>query len=314
MIHLSPGPWVLYFIIISFLVVFRSGFCVALSSIPQIWLLIEVRLWGFMFLSLRGGALSINRLTLLHLYILQSLSSVFMLLAYAISVVPVYHIALAFKVGLWPFHNWIIRILGSLSLPSLFVFRTVMKIPSIVAWATLSPAFVLRLVPLVSIIVGGLGGIGVSSVIYLILWSSVSQSGWLIFIRRISVSVSLIYWLGYAFLVLVLFSDIYSAKPQQQLKTIDNKLGLTPSISLTVLSIAGLPPFMGFLLKWGGLYALSYRRGWIVLIILWATLLSLYWYRAWAFLSLLFPAQATSSSHFWVVLLINILPRVILAI
>ncbi len=314
MIHLSPRPCVLYFVLISFLVVFRSGFCAALSSIPQIWLLIEIRLWGFMFLALRGGSLSINSLALLHLYILQRLSSVFILLAYAIIMAPLYHLALAFKVGLWPFHNWMIRILGSLSLPSLFIFRTVMKIPSMVAWAALTPIFVIRLVPLVSVLVGGLGGIGVSSIVQLLLWSSVRQSGWLIFIRRMSVSARLIYWLGYTFLVLVLFSDVHSAKPQQQLKTRDNQTGLTPSISLTVLSIAGLPPFMGFLLKWGGLYTLSYRAGWMVLIMLWVTLLRLYWYRAWAFLSFLFPVQITSPSHFWVVLLINILPGVMLAI
>nr|YP_010892945.1 NADH dehydrogenase subunit 2 [Lampris incognitus]WJQ22780.1 NADH dehydrogenase subunit 2 [Lampris incognitus] len=198
--------------------------------------------------------------------------------------VTIITMALSLKLGLAPTHFWLPEVLQGLDLTTGLILST---------WQKLAPfALILQLphsnyalittLGLLSILVGGWGGLNQPQVRKILAYSSIAHLGWMILITQFSPSLTLLALTTYILMTSSAFLLIKfnTATTINALATTWTKSpALTALTPLTLLSLGGLPPLLGFSPKWMILLELTKQQ-----MILTATaaammaLLSLYFY------------------------------------
>lgn len=161
---------------------------------------------------------------------------------------------LAIKLGAAPFHSWILSVAETLRWLCLFILLTVQKInPLLILWGFIE--YDLGLIDtliILSLCVGGLLGLVQTRTRLLITFSSINNLGWLL------VSLSFDLWLGvlYFFIYIVvllpviLIFDTFNISHINEFVLVNFNSSKQIFIFLSILSLGGLPPFLGFLPKW----------------------------------------------------------------
>nr|YP_002154505.1 NADH dehydrogenase subunit 2 [Hyporhamphus sajori]BAG69208.1 NADH dehydrogenase subunit 2 [Hyporhamphus sajori] len=184
-------------------------------------------------------------------------------------------LALALKVGLAPLHAWLPEVLQGLDLTTGLVLSTWQKIAPFALFLQLQPAVpsLLIMLGLLSMLVGGWGGLSQTQLRKILAYSSIAHLGWMILVLSFSPSLSLLTLLVYFMMTISIFLTlkINKATNINSLATSWAKApvltALTPPI---LLSLGGLPPLTGFMPKWLILHELTKQ-----LLVLNATLAAL---------------------------------------
>lgn len=151
-----------------------------------------------------------------------------------------------------------------------------------------------------SIFIGSLGGLNQRSLRKLIAYSSINHVGWIIAALIIGENIWEVYFLIYTFLrlsILLVFNihQIYHINQNLLILTSDP---LTKScLFLLLLSLGGLPPFLGFLPKWliiQTMADLNYQLLAVSIVIM--TLITLFYYLRLTFLAFLFSYTGSKIS------------------
>nr|AJE63380.1 NADH dehydrogenase subunit 2 [Mobula thurstoni] len=165
-------------------------------------------------------------------------------------------IALALKIGLAPLHFWLPEVLQGLNLITGLILST---------WQKLAPfAVLLQLYPLLnptllltmgvlSIVIGGWGGLNQTQLRKILAYSSIAHLGWMIVILHYSPHLTLLNLTIYIIMTTSLFLmfDVNNTTKINTIATSSTKSPLlTIMIMLTLLSLGGLPPLTGFMPKW----------------------------------------------------------------
>nr|AAP72105.1 NADH dehydrogenase subunit II [Craugastor podiciferus] len=164
-------------------------------------------------------------------------------------------IALTMKLGIAPFHFWLPDVLQGLTLPTGLILSTWQKLPPIILLIEISPATNLNLLltmGLLSSIVGGWGGLNQTQLRKLLAYSSIANLGWIIAVLKLSPSLALFSFAIYALITSTFFMAliILNVKTTPEFMLAWSKSpSLTAFTLLLLLSLAGLPPFTGFLPK-----------------------------------------------------------------
>nr|UGS80269.1 NADH dehydrogenase subunit 2 [Notolachesilla sp. GRA1sp1LA] len=158
-------------------------------------------------------------------------------------------IPLMIKIAAAPFHQWFINIMPGLSWSMCYAVST---------WQKITPLFVLNyffmknnilliLFVTLSSIIGALGGLTQTFLKKIIAYSSVNHLGWLMASILISKKMMIMYLLFYmmtnAFVMFIL-----SLNNITQFIQINTKI-LFISFTICMMSLGGLPPFVGFMPK-----------------------------------------------------------------
>ena len=195
-------------------------------------------------------------------------------------------LSLLLKLGAAPLHFWFPQVAEGLSWSQAFILITVQKIAPIflISYLTFSSAllFLITLSSLFSAIVGALGGLNVIKLRKLIAFSSINHISWILIAMTINDSMWLIYYLFYTFIsgsvIILLYinqSFLLSDLVNQNKKSVIMNFFLP----INLLSLGGLPPFIGFIPKWIMIQALaSSSIIFILLILLVSRLMTLYFY------------------------------------
>nr|YP_009138158.1 NADH dehydrogenase subunit 2 [Sterechinus neumayeri]AGU99582.1 NADH dehydrogenase subunit 2 [Sterechinus neumayeri]AID60599.1 NADH dehydrogenase subunit 2 [Sterechinus neumayeri] len=212
-------------------------------------------------------------------------------------------IALAFKLGLAPCHFWFPDVLQGLPFMQGLVIATWQKIAPLILifyFNSLTISSLVIIAGLLSILVGGWGGLNQTQIRKILAFSSIGNMGWIV--------VTSVYSLSAASMMLVIYLAINTTTFLlfDHLKVLTlGHLNTTSQLSpisvvlvvLTMLSLGGLPPLTGFIFKFSSLYFLV-ANGFIffssVMII--GSLLSLFFYLRISFNSslILFPQHIVS--------------------
>lgn len=190
---------------------------------------------------------------------------------------------LLLKIGAAPFHFWFPGVIEGLSWTNGLILITWQKIaPLILISYVLVPGLVRFRFIILCAIAGSLGGFNQTSLRKIIAYSSINHLGWMLAASLLGESYWLTYFLFYSFLRIsvVLLFNLFNVSHINQIFSlpISNPV-LKLALFCNLLSLGGLPPFLGFLPKWiiiQGIVGAGYY--FVITCIVFLTLVTLYFY------------------------------------
>ena len=196
---------------------------------------------------------------------------------------------LLIKIGVFPFHLWLPRVIAGLSWLACLILATWQKLAPILLVLSLSInsssiflIFLLSALGAGSGVIGGLGGLNQTQIRALLAYSSIGHIGWMLLGIALRERAVKAYFVIYILISVCIFVRLWSLD-------INNIKGLGSLIAgrhlgglsflVILLSLGGLPPLLGFISKWIVISAAATSPLWsfIILLIL-GSLISLFYY------------------------------------
>nr|AYM84999.1 NADH dehydrogenase subunit 2 [Copiocera sp. OR333] len=231
-----------------------------------VWMGLEINLLSFIPLLTSNSNMMVNESSIKY-FIVQAMASTMLLFSimmiqmkYPMSwekeMIPSMLISssLMMKIGAAPFHFWFPEVMSASSWINCITLMTWQKIAPMMAlsYCMQLSEFTFSIIVL-SISIGALGGLNQTSLRQLMAYSSISHLGWMISSMIVSESIWEIYFIVYASLSLILvlmFKQFNLFFMNQMYSTMNIKPEIKFMMMLSLLSLGGLPPFLGFLPKW----------------------------------------------------------------
>nr|ABQ86180.1 NADH dehydrogenase subunit 2 [Mammut americanum]QLF99476.1 NADH dehydrogenase subunit 2 [Mammut americanum]QLF99528.1 NADH dehydrogenase subunit 2 [Mammut americanum]QLF99541.1 NADH dehydrogenase subunit 2 [Mammut americanum]QLF99554.1 NADH dehydrogenase subunit 2 [Mammut americanum] len=193
--------------------------------------------------------------------------------------------ALMTKLGMAPFHFWVPEVTQGIALTSGMILLTWQKLAPLsllYQMATYANTNLICLSGLLSILIGGWGGLNQTQLRKILAYSSISHMGWMLIILIFNPTLTLLNLTIYVLLTLSIFMILANTftTSMASLTLMWNK---TPAMAImlmiTLLSLGGLPPLSGFMPKWLMIHELTKNNSIIMpLSMAIASLLNMYFY------------------------------------
>nr|AIY61711.1 NADH dehydrogenase subunit 2 [Ancistrotermes pakistanicus]AQP27886.1 NADH dehydrogenase subunit 2 [Microtermes sp. RDCT175] len=161
---------------------------------------------------------------------------------------------LLLKSGAAPLHWWFPGVMEGLSWENCALLMTVQKAAPLMLMSYLIEinTFALSII-LMSTIVGAIGGLNQTSMRKILTYSSINHTGWMLIALTLSENLWMVYFAIYSTLALTVVSAIKLSGVSfiNQTMLTNKETALMKFMMFTsLLSLGGLPPFLGFLPKW----------------------------------------------------------------
>nr|YP_010564767.1 NADH dehydrogenase subunit 2 [Volucella trifasciata]UZA61170.1 NADH dehydrogenase subunit 2 [Volucella trifasciata] len=190
--------------------------------------------------------------------------------------------SLLMKTGAAPFHFWFPTVMEGLSWMNSLILMTWQKIAPLMLISYLNIKFMMFWSILLSVTIGALGGLNQTSLRKLMTFSSINHLGWMLMSMYSNESLWINYFLFYSFLsfnLIFLFNMFKLYHINQLFMLFFFNKTLKFSLFLNILSLGGLPPFLGFIPKWLTIQYLTINNQlFMLMIMIIMTLLTLYFY------------------------------------
>nr|YP_010743018.1 NADH dehydrogenase subunit 2 [Anagonalia emeiensis]WEU75299.1 NADH dehydrogenase subunit 2 [Anagonalia emeiensis] len=226
--------------------------CISSNNWIMMWLGLEISFMSFLPLMMSSNLLSSE--CMMKYFIIQSLSSSILMLGMMLIMMLnekssfIITISLLLKIGMSPFHNWVLSIIEGLNYNSTFYLLTFMKISPLVIMSYISKIIWISII--LSLIVGAILGINQNSIRKMLGYSSIFNLGFICSCIS-EMSLWLIYMIIYSFMLLNVILMIYKLNISYFNQIMMNEYNLNMKISFWVmmLSFSGMPPMLGFMSK-----------------------------------------------------------------
>nr|YP_009351742.1 NADH dehydrogenase subunit 2 [Noditermes cristifrons]AQP30533.1 NADH dehydrogenase subunit 2 [Noditermes cristifrons] len=161
---------------------------------------------------------------------------------------------LLLKSGAAPFHWWFPGVMEGLSWENCALLMTVQKAAPLMLMSYLIDInnFMLMII-FMSTIVGSIGGLNQTSMRKILTYSSINHTGWMLIALTTSENLWMVYFAIYSTLTLAVVSAIKLSGVSfinQTMMTNKETTLIKFMMFTSLLSLGGLPPFLGFLPKW----------------------------------------------------------------
>nr|QXM16909.1 NADH dehydrogenase subunit 2 [Neoneuromus maclachlani] len=160
--------------------------------------------------------------------------------------------ALLLKLGAAPFHFWFPSVMEGLNWFNSLILMTWQKIAPIILISYNNFPFFIYMAIILSLIIGAIGGFNQTNLRTLMAFSSINHLGWILSALLISESLWITYFLFYVFLSISIISIFMNFKIYHfiQINSHLKSSNMTKFFLFSnLLSMGGLPPFLGFLPK-----------------------------------------------------------------
>lgn len=190
--------------------------------------------------------------------------------------------ALLLKRGSAPFHFWFPNVIEGLSWLNVLILITWQKIAPLIliSYIIFKPLIIIRII--LSSLIGALGGLNQTSLRKLIAYSSINHLGWILAAIYNRNLIWITYFIFYTFLTftIIFIFNIFKTSHINQLFTLSfHSKTMKFFLFFNLLSLGGLPPFLGFLPKWLVIQSLTVNNQLFLLtFIVLITLITLYFY------------------------------------
>nr|AXS65481.1 NADH dehydrogenase subunit 2 [Silvanidae sp. KM-2017] len=166
----------------------------------------------------------------------------------------IFYSALMMKMGMAPFHFWFPEVLEGLNWDNCLILLTWQKIaPSCVLMYFMAPNQMIAAIIATSTIISSLMGMKQTSIRKILAYSSINHMAWLLAAMMVSPALWLMYFLIYSFTnlaIIILIKKLKTHEINQLNSASSSKMLSKTMFMLNLLSLGGLPPFIGFLPKW----------------------------------------------------------------
>nr|WPV76797.1 NADH dehydrogenase subunit 2 [Phlebotomus chinensis] len=276
------------------------GIIITISSNSwlSVWMGLEINLLSFIPLMTDEGNLYSNEASLKY-FLTQAMASSLLLFSIILFLnynllnfnlwninfwtkLSLINLTLLIKMGSAPFHFWFPSVMNCLSWFNNWILMTIQKIaPFILIFYSFN--FYINMTSLIlSLIFGSLGGLNQTSVRKIMAYSSINHLSWMLCSIFFSKNLWLNYFFFYYFLtssIVLLFNLFNIFYINQFFLYFNNNLTIKFSIFILLLSLGGLPPFLGFFPKWLVIQYLMFNNFYFILLLMVIfTLFTLYFY------------------------------------
>nr|YP_009740719.1 NADH dehydrogenase subunit 2 [Bryodema dolichoptera]QID03694.1 NADH dehydrogenase subunit 2 [Bryodema dolichoptera] len=203
------------------------------------------------------------------------------------------------KMGAAPFHFWLPEVMGSTSWMNCLILLTWQKIAPMMtlSYCIKMGSFTFTVI-LMGIIVGAMGGLNQTSLRQIMAYSSISHLGWMISSMVVSENVWELYLYIYFLLniaVIMMFSSMKLFFLNQAYLSGNLSMEIKFLVMLSLLSLGGLPPMLGFLPKWIVIQSLiDNNMTTIMFLMVTSTTITLYYYMRISFSAIILSHMENS--------------------
>nr|YP_010999255.1 NADH dehydrogenase subunit 2 [Cricotopus flavozonatus]WPM93101.1 NADH dehydrogenase subunit 2 [Cricotopus flavozonatus] len=195
------------------------------------------------------------------------------------------------KSGAAPFHFWFPSVMEGLSWYSNLLLMTWQKIaPLMILSYTISLNLMVFII-IASMLFGSLGGINQTSLRKLMAFSSINHLGWMMAGMINNENIWFMYFMFYSFLnfsIVYLFNNFKLFNINQTFSMFQTNKFMNISLFILLISLGGLPPFLGFMPKWMIIELMIKNNMFFTLMLmLFMTLITLYFYMRISYAALL---------------------------
>nr|QLY89472.1 NADH dehydrogenase subunit 2 [Limnia unguicornis] len=190
--------------------------------------------------------------------------------------------SLLIKSGAAPFHFWFPLVMEGLSWTNALILMTWQKLAPLTLISYTNENNIIGICVIASVVVGSLSGLNQTSLRKLLAYSSINHLGWML----IAMTSSEILWLNYysfyvflSFIVVILFNFMGVGSLNQLFSMPFHSLAIKFMLFLGILSLGGLPPFVGFFPSWMVIEQLILNSQFVmVFILVLCSLVTLFFY------------------------------------
>nr|YP_009115647.1 NADH dehydrogenase subunit 2 [Grundulus bogotensis]AJB98430.1 NADH dehydrogenase subunit 2 [Grundulus bogotensis] len=194
-------------------------------------------------------------------------------------------LALALKMGLAPFHFWLPEVMQGLDLTTGLILSTWQKLAPFVLLMQIShtaqPALLLT-IGIASTALAGWAGLNQTQLRKILAYSSTTHLGWMVIVVQFAPHLAVLALGIYIFMTMAAFltlKEVSSTKINEFTLSWSKSPVKMTMMTLVLLSLAGLPPLTGFLVKWYILEELTKQEMAVpATVIVMSALISLYFY------------------------------------
>nr|YP_010265225.1 NADH dehydrogenase subunit 2 [Allodia protenta]UIP57096.1 NADH dehydrogenase subunit 2 [Allodia protenta] len=162
-------------------------------------------------------------------------------------------VPLMIKSGFAPFHFWFPNIMEGLNWMPNLILLTWQKIAPMTILSYMENLTFFIFFIILSAIIGAVGGLNQTSLRKILAFSSINHLGWMLSAMIFNESLWMMYFIIYSFIsisLILLFWQFNLFHINQIFSMNSNSAILKFNFLISFLSLAGLPPFLGFLPKW----------------------------------------------------------------
>nr|WBK17755.1 NADH dehydrogenase subunit 2 [Bactrocera zonata]WCB98541.1 NADH dehydrogenase subunit 2 [Bactrocera zonata] len=281
---------------IMFFFILMTGTLITVSSNSWLgaWMGLEINLLSFIPL-MNSNNLTSTEASLKY-FLTQAMASAVLLFAIMMTYLNNYPIiqenssysnlmiisSLLLKSGAAPFHFWFPNVMEGLSWMNALTLMTWQKIAPLMLISYTAQNTFIFMVIIASTITGSLGGLNQTSLRKLMAFSSINHLGWMLAAMQANESMWCIYFSFYTFLsfsLTFMFNNFKMFHINQLFNSFFNSKTLKFILFLNLLSLGGLPPFIGFLPKWLVIQLLVLKSQYVLMTIMTVmTLITLFFY------------------------------------
>lgn len=210
-------------------------------------------------------------------------------------------LALIIKMGVAPIHFWVPSVIRGASWEICFILSTWQKIAPLVVILNTGGIHIKSLLVVLGClrsVIGGLGGMLQREIRFLLGYSSINHAGWILCGLMFSGRSVMWYLLFYTIINIFLFYFLHILE-------INNYISLLKGaslfnikdlmvLSIFLLTLAGIPPRIGFSIKWCIFLVVGFHSIYASLVLVLGSVLCIYYYRCLRFVWFVF-----SSSKSW---------------
>nr|YP_010308876.1 NADH dehydrogenase subunit 2 [Rhipicephalus camicasi]UMB51147.1 NADH dehydrogenase subunit 2 [Rhipicephalus camicasi] len=268
----------LWIIIISILISMSS------NSWFIFWLMMEINMMSFIPIMNEFKLKNYN--SMIMYFIIQSFSSsLFFMSSFQYSLLNVelflnlINISILIKLGVIPFHFWLMLISESLNFNSLLILLTIQKIiPLLIIEKFLNnlmmPLFVL------SSLMASILAMKYKLMKKILIFSSISHQGWILCL----IAKKMNFWFSYLIMYSVIIYTVISNCKMINFNSLNNLTSNKVSVKMknimimSMMSLAGMPPFLGFFMKIMAISYLIKMNLIFIIVLIISSLINLFFY------------------------------------
>nr|AUW38594.1 NADH dehydrogenase subunit 2 [Odontotarsus purpureolineatus] len=242
-----------------FLIITMTGTILTLSSNNWIsmWMGLEINMMAFIpLISDKNKNSSQSMMIYLLTQSMSSMILMFSILMYQATQMTLFNnmmlISLLIKMGAAPFHMWLPEIMTKMSWTSNAILMTWQKVAPMTMINSISyNNMIMYMTIIMSVIIGAVGGMNQMSMRKIMGYSSINHLGWMLSLSKIKNNWT-IYLMIYSTMIVMLcwMFNQYNMIHINQVNSMNMTMMEKMNYFIAMMSLGGLPPFLGFMPKW----------------------------------------------------------------